>query len=987
MRSGQQTTRPGVCLECGVNLPDDSVDSFCARCRPPSTPGRAVSTLSPEEIAAGPHTPPVTSAGSEPPSRVPAPGAPGRIGPYRILEELGRGGMGVVYKAYQETLRRHVALKVMTAGQFAGTEAVRRFMREAESAAQLRHPNIVPIMDSGEHEGRPYFTMAYIEGQTLDQALRSRSLDLAGAVAIVEKVAAAVAHAHAHGVIHRDLKPANILVDTNGEPHVTDFGLATQVEQASSLTRTGQVLGTPHYMSPEQAAGTSHQVDERTDVYSLGATLYEILAGQPPFSEDTETSVILQVLQRDPQPPRRHNPAAPRDLEIICLKAMAKEKQRRYETAEALRQDLARYLRGEPILARPSSITYRVGKRIRRHKEVAVIAGLIALVLVVGFVVRELRRSHPAWNLVLSDDFERAHIGPGYRVDAGEWKLLDGGLVGAGTGHVSISLAEPFRGNVEIEFDATVLKGSGKNEIAVFIDGDRDFTGYYFGFGGDNQMTALDRANLEVRLVRSPPVEIGRVYRIVVTRLSNLVEMSADGEKLASFVDPFPLSPAEISRVRLATYDGILRVDNLRVLQERVPALLAATAPGDRFYERGEYEAAAEEYHRIVRDHAGTAMGGEALFKAGLCSMSLGRYDDALARFREVADSSADQYYKSMARLNTATALRLKGELDDAFQRLQEIARSATDADERYRVARELYTLAESFGHLHHTSALRQVLRLIVELFPESPVAERAALTLAGECPPDDASRQKELEAFLLSYPRIGKTRRIALYALAITSMKLGDTERALRACETMEREFRGVNVRFVLDGISARGLVLATAGRSEDALATRAQLSEILIGDTLPARLARDLEVLVHQLKGEEAEALRTMESSLAGQDPREHPYDFLELALLFQERGQAARYESILHSVRTAPGEAGRVASLLLGTISPEAFYDDLSIEASVQRRYLWAYNLMRNDLDAAVKSGFLNLEAPLTPALCRAIIFARQHGILPAALYNAS
>jgi predicted Ser/Thr protein kinase len=305
------------------------------------------------------------------------------IGDYELQEEIGRGGMGVVYKARQVTLNRTVAVKMIIAGVYAGPDERRRFQREAEAAAQLRHPNIVAIHEVGEHEGRSYFSMDYIEGQTLSAQLKEGKLPPARAAALVKTLAEAVHFAHQRGTLHRDLKPQNILIGTDGQPHILDFGLARPVEREAGLTRTGDVMGSPSYMPPEQATGRIGDIGPATDVYALGAILYEAITGSPPFTGETAMEVLSQVIDNEPSPPRKVNPAVPADLETICLKCLEKRPERRYHSARALAEELERFLNFEPILARPASRLRKGWSWAQRNPWVfAAGFGLATLVLV-----------------------------------------------------------------------------------------------------------------------------------------------------------------------------------------------------------------------------------------------------------------------------------------------------------------------------------------------------------------------------------------------------------------------------------------------------------------------------------------------------------------------------------------------------------------------------------------------------------------------------
>jgi WD40 repeat protein/predicted Ser/Thr protein kinase len=303
------------------------------------------------------------------------------LGDHEVHEEIARGGMGVVYRARHRGLDREVAVKVLRGGEWAGEEAQARFRSEAMAVARLRHPGIVAIHDVGEQDGVPWFSMDYVPGENLADAVREHPLPARAAADCVRRVAEAVQHAHEHGVLHRDLKPSNILLTSSGQPCVTDFGIARRLAaDAAELTRTGQALGSPGYAAPEQAFGGT--ADPRTDVYGLGAVLYHVLTGRPPFQGPTPDSILLQLRDSDPVAPRRLNPTVPRDLETICLHCLRKDPARRYATAAEVAADLARFLAGEPIHARPLGPIGRTLRWCRRRKKVAALLAFCALLLV-----------------------------------------------------------------------------------------------------------------------------------------------------------------------------------------------------------------------------------------------------------------------------------------------------------------------------------------------------------------------------------------------------------------------------------------------------------------------------------------------------------------------------------------------------------------------------------------------------------------------------
>ena len=380
--------RARTCAECGRELPPGAPDGLCPACllgigAAELGIGAEHSPKQAQPKGAGIASDAAAVGGAE--ASAPGVKAGLRLGDYELLERIGQGGMGVVVKARQTTLGRVVALKLLPFGQFTRQDALDRFRAEASAAAGLQHPNIVAIHEVGEHEGQPYFSMDYVEGQTLADLVRDQPLSPQRAATYLKTIAVAVHYAHQHGILHRDLKPANVMIDGNDQPRITDFGLAKRLDDSalstlhSPPTLTGQVLGSPNFMSPEQAEGRHKEVGPACDVYGLGGLLYHLLTRQPPFQADTLTVLLKQVIENEPLSPRLVNPSVPRDLETICLKCLEKDRARRYPTAQAVADDLGRFLEGKPISARPVGALGKSWKWCRRRP---VLAGLGAGLLI-----------------------------------------------------------------------------------------------------------------------------------------------------------------------------------------------------------------------------------------------------------------------------------------------------------------------------------------------------------------------------------------------------------------------------------------------------------------------------------------------------------------------------------------------------------------------------------------------------------------------------
>src|SRR5216110_239236 len=380
-----------ICRKCGANIFSDAPRGLCTACVLETALG-----IFPDAVAGGGDPGGVDEASCDQPnaaavhSKKAARAATmlGELGDYELLEEIGRGAQGVVFRARQKSLNRTVALKVISLGQWASKAHLKRFRREAEAAASLDHPSIVPIYEVGERDGSCYFSMKFVEGGQLDEVVRRAPMPMRRAVELIAKLARTVHYAHEHGILHRDIKPGNVLLDQNGEPHLTDFGLARLVETESTVTRTMEVLGTPSYMAPEQAAGETTKLGKSTDVYGLGAVLYQLLTNHPPFAGGTSYETIRLLLDTEPRQPRLWNRKIDRDLSTICLKCLEKDPKRRYSSALALAEDLERWLRHEPIQARHTGVFARGGKWVRRNPTSALlVASLVGLAAAASWIV------------------------------------------------------------------------------------------------------------------------------------------------------------------------------------------------------------------------------------------------------------------------------------------------------------------------------------------------------------------------------------------------------------------------------------------------------------------------------------------------------------------------------------------------------------------------------------------------------------------------
>ncbi len=680
------------------------------------------------------------------------PGLP-RIPGYGVEGILGRGGMGVVYRARHLGLNRPVAIKMLLSGGFAGPPEIARFRREAEAVARLKHAHIVQVYDVGELEGRPYFTMELMEGGSLAQRLGGTPQPAGKAVSLVSTVAAAVQAAHDGGVIHRDLKPANILLAADGAPKVSDFGLARRIDDGPALTLTGATLGTPSYMAPEQAAGMPGAIGPAVDIYALGALLYELLTGRPPFRADTAAETERQVIAEEPALPSRLNAKVPRDLETICMKCLRKDPRQRYPSARELAEDLGRFQRGEPIAARPVGRPERLVRWARRKPATAALVLTALAFVAVAFVAAmreaalaaEQRAEAAKWESRL--EFV---IGLQRQGRFAEARTILGRVPDAGSEDLRQRISQALRelGVVE-RLDAIRMNraASGKDDFGRAQAG-RDYQAAFAAAG--------------LGTVDEPPARVAE--RIVATGMGCAIVEAIDDWvfcatdrgrvawllKVARLADP---DPAWGDRVRDPTLweNGAALAELARaapIAERSVPLLLVlagllegaggdavgflrrvqAAHPADFWanFTLAEALGAADEAIGFYR--AAMAVRPQALaayVNIGNALAGLGRTDEAIGYWRRALEIDPRS---ALARLNLAIGLLNRGEPEQALEHLEETI----------RVAPELAMAHAAKGHalldIARPDEAEVALRCALEALPEGDPRHAYVVQLMERC-------------------------------------------------------------------------------------------------------------------------------------------------------------------------------------------------------------------------------------------------------------
>ncbi|MCY3018448.1 MAG: protein kinase [Planctomycetota bacterium] len=926
-----------VCPHCGAAMPVPALAETI-------TQRAAVSTPRPPVVASEAVKPETTAKETSPPRQ---------FARYEIIKEIGRGAFGIVYRARDPQLGRDVALKVLIAGAEAGESLIKRFHAEAQAAAKLRHPNIVPIHDVGIHDGKHYFTAEFIEGATLEKLLKER-LPTTQIVRLMTEIASAIQHAQEHGIVHRDIKPGNVLIDASGRAMVTDFGLARNVEIASSLTRSDDVVGTPAYMSPEQAAGRTAEVEERSDVYALGVLLYEMLTGRPPFQSNSLVALLRAVIEDEPEPPRKLNPKADRDLETICLKCLEKEKARRYRTAAALVEDLKRFTEGEPLAACPPSFTYRWRKRLWKHRAwtlgltAAAVALIVALGLGLGLFDR-LARFAAGWELVVNEDFSSGVLPEGWEVVQGKAEVADGALVAEGARTTDptypfgqfivlfpVACPEAVRLEYDAWFPADVELAEKATDLSCFLHCDRDHvaeSGYMLQFGSmGNKCSSACRKDAELLRNTAPQALItpGRRHHIVAEHASEYLTLTVDGHPVLRLRDFFPLTGG---RAGLYSFREGAHFDNVKLWRRKKALDVSSLAVPDTLFLKADYKGAIAEYDAIHASHASAPEGRLALYKSGLARMAFGDLKGARLPFESLVNSDL----RGWAHIGLAEVEARSGRGEEAVEELMK-AENAGDAEVVALVRANAIRIAFEALSRADVSVATPLLKKARQGLLDWELARLAQTVTAGGRPLAGRGEYYAAIAFqravVAVFPDLRDRSASASKVIGSWLHLAGRNEEALKALAALAKEYpeeRGAcaTARVVCGhALTSMGL-FADATKAFDSVETdypdvRSACAEALRSRASALRYAGKYEQSLKVCDAVSAKypdqradcATALLESSIA--------------RLLLNDRGGAeADWRKLLRDYASDSRGAALLASFFLGEIGESVFLDDLKRE----------------------------------------------------------
>jgi tetratricopeptide (TPR) repeat protein len=790
------------------------------------------------------------------------------FGDYELLEEIARGGMGVVYRARQVRLNRQVAIKMILGGHLASTTELARFRAEAETAARLQHPNIVAIHEVGDYAGQPFFSMDLVAGRNLAHLVRDRSLGARRAASYLKTIAEAVHYAHSRGVLHRDLKPSNILIDESDQPRITDFGLAKRLESSalsdphSPITLSGQVLGSPSFIPPEQAAGRKDAIGPASDVYSLGAVLYHCLTGRPPFMAETVTGTLRLVAEQPAVPPRLLNAGVPRDLETICLKCLEKEPRRRYATALELAEELGRFLQGEPIQARPAGPAEKVGRWCLRKPALAT-ALLLLLLVAIGSPLAAYRINQE--RLVAEASRAKAQVTATFLTD-----MLEGVGPSVARGRDTTILRE-------ILDKATERVGSQlTNQPDVEADVRLILGRTYQDLGQYTNALAMTQEALRLRRVFFGPKHI-----TVAAALNNLGAIVSEMGNLAE--------AEAYDREALAMKKELLGAESLDVAT-------SLNNLGFRLWNRSDFAGAEALHHealsirlkRLPREHPEVAM---SLNNLAMVQWTRGDFDTAEAHFREALaifrQTKGDESTVVATMLNNVgTVLRDLGRFEEA------------EAIKREALARRQKLLGPRHGY---TAYSRNDLAIVLQR--------------RGKLDEADALHQEALAGLRESLGSQHQYVAEALSGLAIVQAKRGQWEAAealQREALAMTQKCLGKENQSAADCLThlaillgVRGVLPESAALLTNALAMTTKIGGPEHADLVPP-LAQLSWVLKQQGNAAAAESLLDRARALARKSGNygfraltDHGY---ELSDMLQAQGRFADVEPLLLGISDA-------------------------------------------------------------------------------------